>query len=129
PGSPDPRALKAGPEAGTETGHRDPGPAGAEGAAMAGFTIPYRHAGQVRAIGYPAVERRLEAARVTFEALLGRAAGFLPVLRSFAGPPPLPRWDQDWFPRLDGALAYCLARSLRPRRIVEIGSGHSTRFL
>jgi hypothetical protein len=46
-----------------------------------------------------------------------------------AAPPPAPRWDQDWFPRLDAAAAYAMVRSLRPRRIVEVGSGHSTRFL
>ena len=44
-------------------------------------------------------------------------------------PPPAPRWDQDWFPRLDAAAAYAMVRTLRPRRIVEVGSGHSTRFL
>ncbi len=44
-------------------------------------------------------------------------------------PPPAPRWNQDWFPRLDAAAAYAMVRSSRPRRIVEVGSGHSTRFL
>jgi predicted O-methyltransferase YrrM len=44
-------------------------------------------------------------------------------------PPPAPRWDQDWFPRLDAAAAYTMVRETRPRRIVEVGSGHSTRFL
>jgi Methyltransferase domain len=44
-------------------------------------------------------------------------------------PPPAPRWDQDWFPRLDAAAAYAMVRSTRPRRIVEVGSGHSTRFM
>jgi hypothetical protein len=44
-------------------------------------------------------------------------------------PPPAPRWDQDWFPRLDAAAAYALVRSTRPKRIVEVGSGHSTRFM
>ena len=43
--------------------------------------------------------------------------------------PPAPRWDQDWFPRLDAAAAYTLVRKEPPRRIVEVGSGHSTRFL
>ena len=46
-----------------------------------------------------------------------------------AEPAPAPRWDQDWFPRLDAAAAYVMVRSTRPRRIVEVGSGHSTRFL
>jgi hypothetical protein len=44
-------------------------------------------------------------------------------------PPPAPRWDQDWFPRLDAAAAYAMVRATRPRRIVEVGCGHSTRFL
>jgi len=44
-------------------------------------------------------------------------------------PPPAPRWTQDWFPRLDAAAAYAMVRRFRPRRIVEVGSGHSTRFV
>ena len=44
-------------------------------------------------------------------------------------PPPAPRWNQDWFPRLDAAAAYAMVRSTRPKRIVEVGCGHSTRFL
>jgi len=43
--------------------------------------------------------------------------------------PPAPRWNQDWFPRLDAAAAYVLVRTEPPRRIIEVGSGHSTRFL
>ena len=46
-----------------------------------------------------------------------------------ADSPPAPRWDQDWFPRLDAAAAYAIVRMTRPARIVEVGSGHSTRFL
>ena len=44
-------------------------------------------------------------------------------------PPPAPRWTQDWFPRLDAAAAYAMVRRFKPRRLVEVGSGHSTRFL
>lgn len=44
-------------------------------------------------------------------------------------PAPAPRWTQDWFPRLDAAAAYAIVRTTRPRRILEVGSGHSTRFL
>ena len=29
-------------------------------------------------------------------------------------PPPEPRWNQDWFPRLDAAAAYVLVRETRP---------------
>jgi predicted O-methyltransferase YrrM len=43
-------------------------------------------------------------------------------------PAPAPRWTQDWFPRLDAATAYAMTRVRKPRRIVEVGAGHSTRF-
>jgi hypothetical protein len=52
-----------------------------------------------------------------------------PLLAIGSAPPPAPRWNQDWFPRLDAAAAYAMVRTLKPRRIVEVGSGHSTRFL
>ncbi len=42
--------------------------------------------------------------------------------------PPEPRWNQDWFPRLDAAMAYTQVRDRKPRRLVEVGCGHSTRF-
>ncbi|MGH8674339.1 MAG: class I SAM-dependent methyltransferase [Burkholderiales bacterium] len=55
---------------------------------------------------------------------------YAPALESLGTePPPAPRWTQDWFPRLDAAAAYTMVRRFRPRRIVEVGSGHSTRFL
>ena len=43
--------------------------------------------------------------------------------------PPQPRWNQDWFPRLDAAAAYAIVRKTQPKRVIEVGSGHSTRFL
>ena len=32
-------------------------------------------------------------------------------------------------PGLDGAMAYAMVRKFKPRRIIEVGSGHSTRFM
>jgi len=62
--------------------------------------------------------------------VLGRIEDLAPDLIAIgADAPPAPRWDQDWFPRLDAAAAYAIVRSTRPARIVEVGSGHSTRFL
>ncbi|KMO43774.1 methyltransferase [Methylobacterium tarhaniae] len=100
-----------------------------------GFLIPYRHAGSARAEGYPALRPIFSAAEPEFRAVLAaieaHAAGLDRIL---AGGPGLvgerpARFTQDWFPRLDAAAAYALVRRERPRRIVEIGSGHSTRFL
>jgi Methyltransferase domain len=42
--------------------------------------------------------------------------------------PPAPRWRQDWFPRLDAAAAYAILRARSPSLLVEVGSGHSTRW-
>jgi hypothetical protein len=39
-----------------------------------------------------------------------------------------PYWVNGFLPGLDAAVLYALVASRRPRRYVEIGSGHSTRF-
>ncbi|WP_245496585.1 class I SAM-dependent methyltransferase [Lichenibacterium ramalinae] len=39
------------------------------------------------------------------------------------------RFTQEWFPRLDAVAAYTLVRQARPARILEIGCGHSSRFM
>ncbi len=99
-----------------------------------GYFIPYRYAAQLPAPGenrpYTALEDLLTAARPEMLSWLERLDGFAPDLTALGGaPPPEPRFDQDWFPTLDAAIAYTMVRTLRPARIVEIGSGHSTRFL
>ena len=101
-----------------------------EGQRKQGFFLPYRYADQVRRPGpYPAVEAVFERCRDKFQAVLEEIEARAAALEAFAGPPPKPRWDQDWFPRADGAAAYALVASRRPRRIIEVGSGHSTRFM
>ena len=94
-----------------------------------GFFIPHRHADQVRPCAYPALEALLAACWPAFERVLVEIDALAPELRRLGGPPPAPRFDQDWFPALDAAAAYAMVCGLRPRRIVEVGSGHSTRFL
>ena len=99
-----------------------------------GFFIPYRYAADLpdraRRGSYEALEPLFAAAGPAFAELLARmdhhSAALLAIGKE---PPPAPRWNQDWFPRLDAAAAYVLVRDRRPRRIVEVGSGHSTRFL
>lgn len=96
-----------------------------------GFTIPYRYADAVAPPAvYPALEAAFAAAAAEFGATLAATASYLDALKTFGGEkPPAPRFEQDWFPRLDAAVAYALVRTRRPARIVEVGSGHSTRFL
>ena len=101
------------------------------GLARRGFFIPCARAGAVAPPGPLAwVEARFEAALPAFMAAMDDIDELAPALNAIGGaPPPEPRWDQDWFPRLDAAMLYALARRRPPRRAVEVGSGHSTRFL
>lgn len=104
------------------------------GLAKRGFFIPYRHAAALPGPGqrgpYGPIEALFQAHRGTFEEVLRSIEACSADLSRIGGePPPAPRWDQSWFPRLDAAAAYALVRRQRPRRILEVGSGHSTRFL
>jgi hypothetical protein len=104
------------------------------GLAQRGFFIPYRYAAKLAGSGgrpsYQEVEALLHSRADAFHTFLSTIDGFGPELeRIGTEPPPAPRWTQDWFPRLDAAAAYALVRSLKPRRIVEVGAGHSTRFV
>lgn len=93
-----------------------------------GWFIPHRYAGNaVPPPSYPALEPSFAAADM--RALLHDADGYAADFARFGGTPPAPRFEQDWFPRLDAVIAYTLVRRLAPARIVEIGSGHSTRVL
>jgi predicted O-methyltransferase YrrM len=94
-----------------------------------GFFIPHRYAGTVEPCAYPALEPYLAACVPAFESVLADIATHAEQLEALRGPAPAPRFDQAWFPTLDAAAAYALIRRARPARIIEVGSGHSTRFL
>lgn len=55
-----------------------------------------------------------ELAALPWEAIPGEDAGF--------------SWGNDQFSHADAALYYALIRRFQPRRIVEVGSGHSTKL-
>jgi hypothetical protein len=93
-----------------------------------GFFIPYRHAASVDSPGYPAVEPVFTAALPEFLDVLGAIEAYGDDLGRIAAAQGPARFDQDWFPGLDAAAAYAVVRRGRPARIIEIGSGHSTRF-
>lgn len=94
-----------------------------------GYFIPYRYAAQRGADDYPALLPLFQAAEPAFRAVLAEIESHAEALAGIGGPAPAPRFEQDWFPRLDAAAAYALVRRRRPARILEVGSGHSTRFL
>ena len=97
-----------------------------------GFFIPYRYADGVdpkAPIAGPIVD--------AFTAADGQCLSVIESINAHANdlarighdaPAPQPRWGQDWFPGLDAAAYYSLIRTTKPAQIVEIGSGHSTRF-
>lgn len=101
-----------------------------EGQRPQGFFTPYRHAASVPldVPEYAEIAAMMRAAEPAMRVVLDSVQQFGEALTALNGPPPVPRWTQDWFPRLDGAAAYALIRSGRPGTIIEVGSGHSTRF-
>ena len=95
-----------------------------------GFFTPYRYAASVSPPGpYPELEALFAAAEPDMTTVLDRIDASRDALAALDGPLPQPRWDQSWFPRLDAAATFAIVRDAKPRRIVEVGSGHSTRML
>lgn len=103
------------------------------GIAPRGWFIPYRYRGSTPDTGtlpvYSALESRFRAAEPAFLDAIAAMERTWPSLAVLSGTvPPAPRFEQMWFPGLDAAFAYSLIRQNRPARLVEVGSGHSTRF-
>jgi hypothetical protein len=96
-----------------------------------GFFIPYARAKSVAKPGrYDAASRAFAEAESTMEQVLDaleRVGSDLLKIETEAKAP-APRWNQDWFCGLDAAMLYTLIRAQAPKRIIEIGCGHSTRF-
>lgn len=96
-----------------------------------GFFIPYRHARSVTPPKrYGAIADLFEAALPEMAAAIDAVEAVAEDLKKIArdGKAPEPRWGQDWFCGLDAAMLYAQIRRHRPARVIEIGSGHSTRF-
>jgi predicted O-methyltransferase YrrM len=96
-----------------------------------GFFIPYHRA---RTVTPP---ERYAAIETLFEEALPEMASALDAVEAVAddllaiardAKAPAPRWNQAWFCGLDAAMLYAQIRQHRPARVIEIGSGHSTRF-
>jgi len=98
-----------------------------------GFFIPYRYADQVDStIFHLGSMYSIAAGNADYAALLAACDAYADALLAIPAEPTVPgapRWRQDWFPTLDAAAAYTLVRERKPKRIIEVGAGHSTRFL
>ncbi len=109
------------------------------GLAPRGFFIPHRYAAEADAPGargaYREIERVFAGRTREFRDVISALDKLAPALEAIAraeregANSRAPRFAQGWFPRLDAACAYAMVRWLAPRRIVEVGAGHSTRFL
>ncbi len=99
-----------------------------------GYFIPYRYAYSLPDLGdspkYDAVDKLMHGKRDDFNGLLRQSEKYLDIFVKFNhAKPPMPRWQQSWFPRLDGVMAYQMTADIKPDNIIEVGSGHSTRFM
>ena len=102
-----------------------------------GYYIPYPYAndscGRVDLYPLKSVEALLNENLKNFKELCSKMEIYNQALRTFKKSskytPLAPRFNQDWFSGIDGAAAYSLARILKPSKIVEVGTGFSTRFL
>jgi len=98
-----------------------------------GFFIPYRYADTIathaRRPSYAAMEDLFKASEPAFRDMIAGIEDLSSSLQAIGNePPPAPRWNQRWLPPLDAAAAYASVRRAPPARLVEVGSGHSTRF-
>ena len=93
-----------------------------------GWFIPHRYAPLLPPPGaqppYPAIERLFEEHADQFAAVLDAVDARAEALENCKA-----MFEQSWFPSLDAAVAYALVRERKPRHIIEVGSGHSTRLL
>lgn len=103
------------------------------GLRQSGFFIPYAHAGCTKSWehkDFPDLRKLFDDRRPEFQRLLRYADACEVDLSKISNlDPPQPRFEQDWFPRLDAVAHYVMVRRYRPRRIIEVGSGHSSRWL
>jgi hypothetical protein len=101
-----------------------------------GFYVPYRYAKSIQKKGdfsYSWLKELLDQNRSTFAQCLADLQPYFPRFMDFQKESPQnknqPRFNNQWFTGLDAAIAYGFVRKWKPSYILEIGSGHSTRFM
>ncbi|MEP6942105.1 MAG: class I SAM-dependent methyltransferase [Betaproteobacteria bacterium] len=82
---------------------------------------------------HPQLTEIVEAHRGSYQALLKEFEKYVGWLNRIPIEPDLkdasgPYWNNGFFSRLDAIALYCLVATKKPKLIVEVGSGNSTRF-
>lgn len=110
---------------------------GIDGAKSFGFYIPYRYASDVpsrdECFYVDWLKKSMDRHWLDYEFIIDLVFSYNERFLEFAVANPndvnQPRFNQDWFTGLDGAVAYTMVRLFKPSKIIEVGSGHSTRFM
>jgi Methyltransferase domain len=75
------------------------------------------------------VSRRDQAYAEALESMLAFRPHFARIPREPAGDPHAPDWRNGWLQGMDGAALYSLVAGRDPSLYIEVGSGHSTKFV
>lgn len=94
-----------------------------------GFFTRYDYVDSVLPVSEPYSEIEKMCADSPFRDFVGLMGSNVPHFQAFGQNPLDPDWGHGMFSHLDGAAAYTAVKKFRPQRIIEIGSGDSTRFL
>lgn len=80
---------------------------------------------------HPRLNTIFDAARSNFSSWISRIAEYSQPLYSIAGQSRAagePSFENPWFLGLDAAALYTIVATQKPRRLIEVGSGNSTKF-
>ncbi|MBT7282880.1 MAG: class I SAM-dependent methyltransferase [Elusimicrobiaceae bacterium] len=102
-----------------------------------GIYTPYYYADKVKTPDYiyPLgwLVKILDSKKSEYKSLVENCEKYLSQFSKFEkgskSEPLKPRLNQDWFSGLDAFFAYSFVRHYKPKRVIEIGGGHSTYFL
>lgn len=96
-----------------------------------GYFIPYRYAAQIPLkMKYHQVESFFDSQGSVLKKQAALLEAYLPDLMELRDHNPYHvSFEQSWFPSLDASILYALLRDVKPKRVIEVGSGHSTRFV
>jgi predicted O-methyltransferase YrrM len=96
-----------------------------------GFVTPYAYLASSPwdVPDYPEVRALFDACRPAFAAFLADIRAQDARFAGFDRGTPRPDWQTGYLTPLDGAAIYTAVARWRPARIIEVGSGNSTRFM